>query len=356
MQRKLAAKIFTVNQFKVMFETEFSSNISSFTGLLAAKQGQIVDLQDFLHRYFMDSFAKIAFGIELGSLVSFEPIPFAIAFDRIQRILFRRFMNPIFKITESFDPSIKKDIVILRKFGMDIIKERRLSTTANNDLLQLFIEYDDGNLSDESLCDQILNFLFAGRDSTYYLIIRSQALSWAFFCLSQNPSALARLLEEIDKVLGDDLYPSYDQLRELKYAKAVFYETLRLYPSVHSLGRMCANDDVLPNGVEIKKGWAVVWDNRTIARLEHIWGPDAAKFNPERFLTKTHSSTKYTAFLSGPRACLGKTLAELQGVFVLVSILKQFTFEVVDPLSVVSEQSITLPMKNGLKCTFKLRS
>jgi cytochrome P450 len=167
---------------------------------------------------------------------------------------------------------------------------------------------------------------------------------------------LEKLLKEIDSVLGSSEYPTYDQVRIMKYAKGVFYETLRLFPSVHSLGRMCVNDDILPNGIHIKSGWAVVWDNRTIARLKHIWGSDAAEFKPERFVEKNHSPSKFTAFLGGPRACLGKTLAELQGIFVMVSILKQFEFEVVEPFHVKSQLSITLPMKNGLKCRFKQRS
>jgi cytochrome P450 len=169
MQRKLAVKIFTVNQFKDMFENVFSKNISSFTGLLETKQGQIVDLHDYFHRYFMDSFAKIAFSTELRSLTSDIPIPFAQAFDRIQRVLFSRFMNPIFKFTELLDPTIKRDIDILRGFAMGIIKQRKASLHVKNDLLEMFIRMEevDGKLSDEALCDQVLNFLFAGRDSTY---------------------------------------------------------------------------------------------------------------------------------------------------------------------------------------------
>ena len=56
---------------------------------------------------------------------------------------------------------------------------------------------------------------------------------------------------------------------------------------------------------------AVVWDNRTIGRLHKIWGPDASDFNPNRFIDKNYSTSKFTAFHGGIRACLGKTLAEL---------------------------------------------
>ena len=187
------------------------------------------------------------------------------------------------------------------------------------------------------------------------IINSSQALSWAFFCLSQNPPVLAKLLEEIDGIMGDEKFPTYNQVRDMKYAKACFHETLRLYPSVPRENKMCVNDDVLPNGVHIKSGWALLWDNGAMARLAKLWGPDAAEFNPNRFLDKKYSQSKFTAFHGGPRVCLGKTLAELQGVFVMVSILKQFDFKVVEPENVKLQESLTLPMKHGLKCTFEPR-
>jgi cytochrome P450 len=96
-----------------------------------------------------------------------------------------------------------------------------------------------------------------------------QALSWTFYLLMQHPEVEQKLLEEIHQVLGPAqqqqdaasgtdgkaanstdsdsegkaaaaaadsssscLRPSYDQLRRLRYARAVFMEALRLYPSV----------------------------------------------------------------------------------------------------------------------------
>lgn len=152
-----------------MFDEVYSKNISGFTNLLAATQKQIVDLHDYLHRYFMDSFVMIAFGVELNSLTSNKPIPFADAFDHSQRVMFKRFFNPFFKFTEWFDPSIRRDIKILRQFAMDIIRQRKENMPRKNDLLQMFLDYEDedGKLSETALCDQVLNFLFAGRDTTF---------------------------------------------------------------------------------------------------------------------------------------------------------------------------------------------
>lgn len=85
-----------------------------------------------------------------------------------------------------------------------------------------------------------------------------QALAWTFHLLLLHPEVEEKLLAEVRRVLGPQavgqhtsskdvdagaggacegvaaflLRPSYDQLRELRYTRAVFLETLRLYPSV----------------------------------------------------------------------------------------------------------------------------
>ena len=52
------------------------------------------------------------------------------------------------------------------------------------------------------------------------------------------------------------------------------------------------------------------------------------------------------SFNAGPRVCLGKSLAELEGVYVLVGLLQRFRFSLMDPDQPVEYNlSATLPMK-----------
>jgi cytochrome P450 len=64
---------------------------------------------------------------------------------------------------------------------------------------------------------------------------------------------------------------------------------------------------------------------------------------------KQPTAFQYPVFNAGPRTCLGKQMAELEGVFVLVSVLKGWRFELVEPEKVRYRTSMTLPMKEGLK-------
>ena len=76
------------------------------------------------------------------------------------------------------------------------------------------------------LRDEILNIMIAGRDTTAAL------LTFVFYCLSLHPEVLARLRAEILQTVGKDRRPTYDDLRNMKYLRAVINETLRLFPPV----------------------------------------------------------------------------------------------------------------------------
>ena len=239
----------------------------------------LVDMHDLFHRFFMDSFGKIAFGAELGSL-DMKDLPFTAAFDRSQSILMARFLDPLYRARELFFPQIRRDFKTVREFGLKVINDRwqGLVKGVDGDLISLFFKYKDDegrSLNDDQMVDQVINFLIAGRDTT------AQALSWTLYCLSKNPRCVEIMLDEINRVIdaGQDI-PTYEQVKELKYTKAVFNETLRLYPSVAKDTKVAINDDVLPDGTKVAAGTLFVWFAYGMGRSERIW-EDALLFKPE---------------------------------------------------------------------------
>ncbi|KAJ3373747.1 Protein kinase alk2 [Kappamyces sp. JEL0680] len=354
-ERKVASKVFTTKAFKNIFETVFMDNIHRLIAILNQKAESMeqVDMHDLFLRFFMDSFAKIAFGIEMDSL-SGKDVPFANSFDRGQTFLVDRFFNPFFKIKEMLDGKIQLDFQLVRDFGRKVVEDRRagLLDTSEVNLISLFEKYrdDDGNaLTDEQMIDQVVNFLIAGRDTT------AQALSWTLYCLSHNPGVVPKMREEYQTLVGESDIPTYDQVKQLKYHKAVMNETLRLYPSVPKNIKLAVKDDVLPDGTRIQAGQLVSWNPYAMGRSDRIW-KDPLHYSPERWLNgQTYSQYEYPAFNAGPRICLGKTLAELQGVLVLSTLFQHFDFHIVDPSSITAKASLTLPMKNGLRVTVSKR-
>jgi cytochrome P450 len=346
-QRKVAARIFTTKSFKNTFETVFLDNIQLLLNSLqdASKHGSTIDMQDLFYRFFLDSFGKVAFGTDIGSMIA--PVEFSKAFDRSQVTVNFRFFNPFWKLSEP--RTSVQDFATVRDFGRKIIAERKRNHVRKEqpDLLDLFMAHTNENgehLSDEQLVDQVINFIIAGRDTT------AQALSWALYCLTKNPHVVSKLVDEASSIMKDRTIPTYDEVRQMKYALAVFRETLRLYPSVSRNAKVAMTDEVLPNGILVPKGVVVTWSAYAMGRNPRIWD-NPHEFCPERWMTdKLPTPYEFLAFNAGPRICLGKTLAELQGVFVLVAMLKNYSLAVQDLERVTYEIALTNPIKNGLAC------
>lgn len=91
-------------------------------------------------------------------------------------------------------------------------------------------------MNDEYLMDIILNFLIAGKDTS------ANTLSWFFYMLCKNPLVQEKVVEEIQKIIGNQENGSTiedfvdkitdEVLEKMYYLHAALSETLRLYPAV----------------------------------------------------------------------------------------------------------------------------
>lgn len=368
-QRKTASNIFNVKNFRNSFLTVFKEESLNLSRILekSADAGTVLDLHNLFHCYTIDSFCRIGFGKNIESMKShlesgITSIPFAQAFDKSQSIIDARFWNPFWKVTEHLDGSrmrMNSYIKTMDDFAYKVIQDRRADTDNDSysDLLSRFLnvkrESGEG-FKDKELRDIVLNMIIAGRDTT------AQALSWTFLNLHQHPDIVAKIRDEISQVLGDDVDVfrlQYEQLKDLKYTKAVFNEALRLHPSVPNQAKECMKDDVWPDGTVIRKGSWIAMSAFVMGRLKNIWGDDAADFNPDRFLAdQTPSQFKFMAFNAGPRLCLGMSMAYLEAVLALVVILSQFDISVSVPVeSIAYGSALTLPMRTGLPVHVKRR-
>lgn len=162
---------------------------------------------------------------------------------------------------------------------------------------------------------ELLSVLFAGRDTT------AGFLSNIWFELSKRPDVWAELRKEVDDLRGD--HPTYEQLKDMKYLRAVLNESLRLYPIVPINGRFPLEDTVLPVGggedekspIFVPKGHFVIWNMWVMHRRKDLFGEDAEEFKPERWLdrdgkTGLRTGWEYLPFHGGPRICLGRTFAQ----------------------------------------------
>ncbi|KAF7728512.1 hypothetical protein EC973_005916 [Apophysomyces ossiformis] len=372
-QRKTASHIFNVKNFRDHFTEVFLQEIEQMFNHVfdpAIKTQEPVDFHETMFRFTLDSFFLLGFGVPLNSLSTKEKIPFAVSFDAAQTSAFYRFANPFWRVAETADrvfrpwnTSLQQHLKVMNSFAVQVIDGRRKDIAEgekdHKDLLSRFMNTKNEHgepLNNTELRDIVLNFIIAGRDTT------AQALSWAFYNLMLHPRVEAKLVEEINEYIEEDMNAPtlYEVIKSMKYAHAVFYETLRLHPPVPNNQKYALNDDVLPDGTHIRKGDYVFWSPWAMARSEKVWGPDARDFRPERWFTpegdlRRESQGKFNSFHSGPRVCLGQNLATLEGLIAMTYLLKRYRFSLVPGQDITYQVSLSLPMKNGMKVFVKSR-
>ena len=162
-------------------------------------------------------------------------------------------------------------------------------------------------------------------------------------------------MEEVNSL--EAFPPPFESVeKQLRFARAVTLETLRLYPSVPKDIKTCISSDTLPDGTWVPSGASVVYLPYVMGRSPELWGEDCCKFDPQRFIsTPNPSPWKFPVFNgAGPRTCLGQRMAIVEACFVLSSIYRDYHLEL-DPLEQAAPggcpylDSLTLPLARGVR-------
>ena len=224
----------------------------------------------------------------------------------------------------------------LDKIVLDAIRRARDPSHESTDLTSLLVHSKDEEGLDPSFSDEEV------RNEVYVLLLANfdpvaSALTWSIDYLTRNPAVRDRLEKEADEVLGDRPITAADYGR-LPYARAVFLEAGRLTPPNYYFDREAAEDCVLGDYL-IKKGTIVQPCFRVCHRQEKYW-PQADEFRPERWLDDEPQTGcpehAFLMFSHGPRFCLGREFATMEGTYILASIAQRWRLEAVSnqPLKV----------------------
>ncbi|XP_035211833.1 cytochrome P450 4C1-like isoform X2 [Stegodyphus dumicola] len=236
------------------------------------------------------------------------------------------------------------------------IKCSQQSENKNKFFLEILLEEHtkDENFTLDHIQDEVINFIFAGYDTT------STALSWALYLLGLHSDIQDRVYQELYSIFGDDKARNVtlEDVKNMAYLEQVIKETLRLYPSVPFIGRenkesIKIGRYIIPPGTHI-----VILINMLHKNPEVFQNPE--KFNPERFSpenTLERDAFCYLPFSSGVRACLGYGYAITEMKIVLAHIIRNFKVTTVDPLDRISVMmSVTLRCLDPLRLRFTSRT
>lgn len=368
-QRKAASYDFNTKSLRAFVLDKVRRNVTdTLIPLLrrASRSREVLDLQDVLERFAFDNVCNLVLGEDPKCLSreSEEGEKFYRAFLQTSVLSVKRTLTPfslMWKLGKWFDfgreKRLRKSREIVLQFVEKNVKSRRGRSGAGRGSEFLSRLLEDASHSDEFIRDILISFVIAGGDTT------PSALTWFFWVLSSKPEAVEKIREEIKLIRSrhgdyDSEVLTLDELREMAYLHAAVSESMRLHPPAPLIARECKEDDELPDGTRVKKGWSVMYSAYSMGRAKAIWGQDWGEFRPERWMEdgvfQPTSPFRYSVFHAGPRMCLGKDMAYIQIKAVAAIILEGFDVEVVEERGQL-QLSTTMRMENGLPVRLRER-
>ncbi|KAK9695725.1 Cytochrome P450 [Popillia japonica] len=177
-------------------------------------------------------------------------------------------------------------------------------------------------LTIEEIAAQAFLFFVAGFETS------STTITFCLHELAFNQDIQDKLREEIREVYQKHNGKlTYDGIMEMKYMDQVVNETLRKYPPLPILNRVCSIDYKIPDtNITLPKGTKVVISNLGIQTDEEYY-PDPMTFSPERFSEENKATRPNYTFLpfgEGPRVCIGLRFGMMQTKTALAMLLNNF--------------------------------
>ncbi|XP_075154390.1 putative cytochrome P450 313a4 [Haematobia irritans] len=271
-----------------------------------------------------------------------------IYFLRILRILVRKTIyKDVWAVMRNVNNFVKESLYTY--------KERRGIDSSFVDTIQnILSETIDGAIKEKTLSEDegvgvIRHCLFGAFEtssSTTYNIL---------LLLAMHPEIQQQAYEEIREVFPEDdegnFTVTYEHLNKLTYLGMIINEALRIWPVIPQVGRKIEGGNLqLSNGVVLPEGLYVMIDIYNAHRNKDVWGNDADKFNPNRFLpgnNETRHPYAFVPFTKGNRFCIGMKYAEINIKVTLARLLKRYKFSTTAKLEDIQfGNHVVLQIKN----------
>ncbi|KAF7969163.1 hypothetical protein HWV62_28216 [Athelia sp. TMB] len=327
-------------------------------------KGYALDFQDLVSRFALDSACDFLFGNNVRSIFDALPSPHNIprgragrktsaqaffeSLGRAQMVVSERFkLGWLWPLTEVFEDKTARSMRVVGKVLDPIVRDAideykaklaRAPSTKKMNRDETLLDHLLGVTTDPKvLKDEILNIMIAGRDTT------AATLTFLFYLLAENPAMLERLREEIMTVVGPSARPTPEAIKKMPFLRASINETLRLFPPVPFNARQAIHETTWPSPdpaekpIYIPAGATTMYSVFMMHRRTDVWGPDALKFDPDRFLDARQQAYLgrnpfiFLPFNAGPRICLGQQYAYNQMSFMIIRLLQNFATVNLEP-------------------------
>lgn len=204
------------------------------------------------------------------------------------------------------------------------VTELKASGHDTGDMLSMLLRAEDEEtgrpLTGHQICSEILTLAVAGTETT------ASVLSWVLYELARDPGIEARVLAELEEVLGDRPV-AFADLERLSYLNRVVTETFRLHHTGWLVTRRTATETrlgrwTLPAGTEL------AYCQHALHRDPELF-PDPLTFDPDRWRDGP-PPPGFLPFGAGRHKCIGDRFAVTELLTALATILREVRL-VLDP-------------------------
>jgi cytochrome P450 len=292
---------------------------------------------------------RTVFGRQLGTAQAVEIIA---AFSDYQRLVGQLDVVYFFGLPDWLprvhSPAIRRAAARLHKVLDQVIRDcREQLSDGEASMIRLLFEARDSEtgepLDEVALRNEAAVIFMAGHETT------ANSLAWTWYLLSQAPEAEERLHAELDQVLSGRL-PTLDDVPNLPFTRAVFEETVRLYPPVPLLARQASRSETI-RGRPVAAGSLVMVVPWLLHRHRKFWGkPD--HYIPERFLSENAQFRvrhAYVPFSIGPRICAGAAFGQTEAILCIATLAQRFRFRLMAGATVEPVCRLTLRPGDDLR-------
>ncbi|CAB5392950.1 unnamed protein product [Rhizophagus irregularis] len=308
----------------------FVESTTKLLNVMEKIDNEPIEVKSLMHRLALDVLGKAAFGFDFNNLEDpnnvyvttynevmaelSKPLYFVFSFlDYLPRF---EALRKIEKLNSLYD-----EIVESKHKAMKMGEIEKKINNKSADLLEHMVyacnDPDNPTLTNEELRHDLAMFMLAGHDTT------ANALTTILYLLAIHKDTQKKVRDEILRVLGDNLIPSVEQQKELKYMNMVINENLRLYPPVAQLPQRFNSQEIKFRNHVIPAKTPIELSIYGIHHSSRNW-KDPEKFIPERFENEKHDHYSWLGFGGGNRLCLGINFSLIEQRIILCALLRKY--------------------------------
>ncbi|XP_058837438.1 cytochrome P450 9e2-like [Topomyia yanbarensis] len=397
--RTTLSPAFTGSKMRLMFELvlECCENMTRHYRKQLTDSGgfEVYDMKDIFSRFSNDVIGTCAFGISVDSMKEpnndfYTNAKKLTQFQRLSVLLRMLFIMLFPKISDALGVEVvdREQLDYVTELIVNAVKSRKANNIVRPDMIHLLMEARKGVLKDHQEAEQndgfatvresevgqvqasfkmtdldmvaqCSIFLLAGFETV------STCLTFLVYELTVNPDVQQRLYEEVLETVEqlDGTPLRYETLQKMKYMDMCVSESLRLWPPIPIIDRLCISDYRLDDGqihCTIEKGAGIFIPIYGLHR-DPKYFPEPERFDPERFSDENKASINMGAYLPfgvGPRNCIGSRFALMEVKAILFHMLQHFSFERTDKTPVPMKLlcgTISVTSKREVAVALKLR-